>query len=173
MTTDLMEASTPYRYETGARKSRKMRDLELFTQVSGWQNTTQYHPTESRAKKGGSRSGEVIHAGHRKTARRVVCCGLALVSSGPRRLTEEEEVASIVRLQERISAMMRRGAPLERVENQVIDPCELSSDQKAALWLYAWSFMERGEQRDRAARYLLQREVGLARAFERLTPDGN
>jgi len=41
------------------------------------------------------------------------------------------------------------------VESEVIDPCELSSDQKAALWLYAWSFMERREQRDQATRYLL------------------
>jgi hypothetical protein len=65
-------------------------------------------------------------------------------------------MANVLGLQERIAGMMRRGAPLEQVENQVIDPCELSSDQKAALWLYAWSFMERGEQRDRAARYLLQ-----------------
>ena len=64
-------------------------------------------------------------------------------------------MANVLGLQERIAGMMRRGAPLEDVENQVIDPSELSSDQKAALWLYAWSFMERGEQRDRAARYLL------------------
>ncbi len=63
-------------------------------------------------------------------------------------------MASILRLQDRIAAMMRDGAPLEQVENEVIDPCELSSDQKAALWLYAWSFMERGEQRDHATRYL-------------------
>jgi hypothetical protein len=61
---------------------------------------------------------------------------------------------NVLGLQERIARMMRRGAPLEQVEDQVIDPCELSSDEKAALWLYAWSFMERGEQRDRAARYL-------------------
>ncbi len=63
-------------------------------------------------------------------------------------------MASLLRLQDRIAAMMRGGAPLEQVENEVIDPCELSSDQKAALWLYAWSFMERGEQRDHATRYL-------------------
>jgi hypothetical protein len=63
-------------------------------------------------------------------------------------------MANVLGLQERIATMMRRGAPLEQVESQLIDPCELSSDQKAALWLYAWSFMERGEQRDRAARYL-------------------
>lgn len=51
--------------------------------------------------------------------------------------------------------MMRCGAPLDQVESEVIDPSELSSDQKAALWLYAWSFMEGKEQRDQATRYLL------------------
>lgn len=51
--------------------------------------------------------------------------------------------------------MLRRGAPLEQVEREVIDPCELSSDQKAALWLYAWSSMARKEQRNQATRYLL------------------
>ena len=64
-------------------------------------------------------------------------------------------MVSVLGLQERVAAMMRCGAPLEQVESQVIDPCDLSSDQKAALWLYAWSFMERGEQRDHATRYLL------------------
>lgn len=63
-------------------------------------------------------------------------------------------MTSLVVIQERIAEMMRSGAPLETVESQVINTCELSADQKAALWLYAWSFMERGEQRDHATRYL-------------------
>jgi hypothetical protein len=63
-------------------------------------------------------------------------------------------MSSVFGVQERIARMMRRGAPLEQVEDQVIDPCDLSSDQKAALWLYAWSFLERGEQRDHATRCL-------------------
>jgi hypothetical protein len=64
-------------------------------------------------------------------------------------------VASIVRLQERVAAMMQGGGPLDVVESEVIDPSELSSDQKAALWLYAWSFIEGHEQRDSATRYLM------------------
>jgi len=51
--------------------------------------------------------------------------------------------------------MLRRGAPLEQVEREVIDPCELSSDQKAAMWLYAWSFIEGKDRREQATRYLL------------------
>jgi hypothetical protein len=69
-------------------------------------------------------------------------------------------MAGVLHLQDRIEAMMRCGAPLEQVESQVIDPCDLSSDQKAALWLYAWSFMERKEQRDKATRYLLDLRSG-------------
>jgi hypothetical protein len=69
-------------------------------------------------------------------------------------------MASTVGLQERIATMMRGGTPLEEVESQVIDPCDLTSDQKAALWLYAWSFVERAEQRDQATRYLLQVQSG-------------
>jgi hypothetical protein len=51
-------------------------------------------------------------------------------------------VTSVVRLQERIAAMMMSGVPLETIESEVIDTSGLSSERKAALWLYAWSFME-------------------------------
>jgi hypothetical protein len=56
-------------------------------------------------------------------------------------------VASVSRLQVRIASMMQSGVSLDRVENEVIDPAELSSDRKAALWLYAWSFIDGREQR--------------------------
>jgi hypothetical protein len=64
-------------------------------------------------------------------------------------------VAGIVRYQERIAVMMQCGASLDRVEEEVIAKTELSSNRKAALWLYAWSFMEGTEQRSRATDYLL------------------
>lgn len=64
-------------------------------------------------------------------------------------------MAPIVGLQQEIAAMMQRGASLERVQSDVIDPCELSSEQKAALWLFAWSLMEGKEQRRQATHYLL------------------
>jgi hypothetical protein len=51
--------------------------------------------------------------------------------------------------------MMQGGSPLDLVESEVIEPCDLSPDQKAALWLYAWSFLEGQEQRDSASRYLM------------------
>jgi hypothetical protein len=64
-------------------------------------------------------------------------------------------VASVVRLQERIAAMMMSGVTLDTVESEIIDPSGLSADRKAALWLYAWSFMEGTEQRAVAKSYLL------------------
>jgi hypothetical protein len=50
--------------------------------------------------------------------------------------------------------MMQGDASLDRVETEVIEPSDLNSDQKAALWLYAWSFVEGREQRAQAARFL-------------------
>jgi hypothetical protein len=63
-------------------------------------------------------------------------------------------MTSSVHLQDRIAAMMRDGAPIDQVESEVIDPSALSSDQKSALWLYAWSLMEGQEQHEQAAHYL-------------------
>jgi hypothetical protein len=64
-------------------------------------------------------------------------------------------MASLVRLQERVAAMMEGGASLDRVETELIEPSDLKPDQKAALWLYAWSFMDGSEQRLQATRYLV------------------
>jgi hypothetical protein len=63
-------------------------------------------------------------------------------------------VASLFSLQECVASMMQGGAALELVEAEVIEPSDLHSEQKAALWLYAWSFVEGREQRAQAARYL-------------------
>ncbi len=67
-------------------------------------------------------------------------------------------MASAYRLQERIAAMMFGGASLDRVEHDVIEPCDLSADQKAALWLYAWSFVDVHEQGIQATGYLTNLE---------------
>jgi hypothetical protein len=63
-------------------------------------------------------------------------------------------VASLATHQERVAAMMQSGLSLDRVEHEVIEPSDLSSDRKAALWLYAWSFMDGPEQRARATSIL-------------------
>jgi hypothetical protein len=63
-------------------------------------------------------------------------------------------MAELMRLQELVATMMERGASWDSVETEIIEPSELNADQKAALWLYGWSFVEGHEQRAEAARYL-------------------
>jgi hypothetical protein len=48
-------------------------------------------------------------------------------------------MTSIFRLQERLALLIGKGKSLEEVEQQVIEPADISAEQKAALWLYAWS----------------------------------
>jgi hypothetical protein len=71
------------------------------------------------------------------------------------KVRKERQVASVFRLQDRIAGMAQYGASLDRIEREVIDPSDLSSDQKAALWLYARSFVEGREQRAEATRRLM------------------
>jgi hypothetical protein len=61
---------------------------------------------------------------------------------------------SLFRLQERVASLMQGGASLDHVEMEVVESSDLDPDQKAALWLYAWSFVEGQEQRAQAARYI-------------------
>ncbi|MEA2430889.1 MAG: hypothetical protein QOI19_1362 [Thermoleophilaceae bacterium] len=56
----------------------------------------------------------------------------------------------------RIAEMMERGATFGDVEADVIDDAPCDRDEKAALWLYAWSFMPRGQQRYDANQHLLR-----------------
>jgi hypothetical protein len=69
---------------------------------------------------------------------------------------EEERVVAMVRFQERIAVMMHGGASLDRVEAEVIDGSDLNSDQKAALWTYASSFLKGREREAGATRYLTE-----------------
>jgi len=48
-------------------------------------------------------------------------------------------MTSIFRLQDRIALLIGNGNSLDEVEQQVIEPAEVSAEQKTALWLFAWS----------------------------------
>ena len=61
---------------------------------------------------------------------------------------------SMVEEQSRIVAMMERGATFDDVEEDVINPAPFSDDEKAALWLFAWSFIPLGKQRYEANQHL-------------------
>ncbi|HKN92855.1 MAG TPA: hypothetical protein VJU60_00875 [Thermoleophilaceae bacterium] len=53
-----------------------------------------------------------------------------------------------------IRRRMRLGASIDDVDFEVIERSGLSADEKAALWLYAWSFVPRRKQRASAELHL-------------------
>jgi hypothetical protein len=63
---------------------------------------------------------------------------------------------SMLEQQSRILEMMERGATFGDVEEDVINHAPFDEDEKAALWLFAWSFMPVGEQRYEATQHLRQ-----------------
>jgi hypothetical protein len=63
---------------------------------------------------------------------------------------------STVDEQSRILAMLERGATFDDVEEGVINHAPCDEDEKAALWLFAWSFLPVGEQRYEASQHLRQ-----------------
>jgi hypothetical protein len=65
----------------------------------------------------------------------------------------------IVRFQDRIQKRMARGGTIDDIDAEIIEPADLSADQKAALWLYAWSHLSRRKQRRSAELHL--RLVGI------------
>ena len=48
-------------------------------------------------------------------------------------------MTSFSRLQDRIAQLIGSGSTLDSVEKEVIEPADVGSEHKAALWLYAWS----------------------------------
>ena len=69
-----------------------------------------------------------------------------------------------------IAVRMRRGDTFASVEDEVIDPSPLSDREKAALWLFGWSFVHWRRQRREAVKHLEllapgedEREVSPAR----------
>lgn len=61
---------------------------------------------------------------------------------------------SMVEEQSRIITMMERGATFDAVEEDVINHAPFDDDAKAALWLFAWSFIPPGKQRYEANQHL-------------------
>lgn len=49
---------------------------------------------------------------------------------------------------------MSRGGSVDDVDAEIIEPSGFSADEKAALWLYAWSYVPRRMQRRYADRHL-------------------
>jgi hypothetical protein len=55
-------------------------------------------------------------------------------------------------MQTRISGLLSEGASLEHVEAELIERCDMNTDEKSALWLYAWSLGDRPVRPERDAR---------------------
>jgi hypothetical protein len=49
---------------------------------------------------------------------------------------------------------MRRGDAFAMIEDEVINPSALSEREKAALWLYGWSFVDWRRQRREAVAHI-------------------
>ena len=63
-------------------------------------------------------------------------------------------MSTLKQLQGEVAFRMRRGATFASVEAEVIDPSGLSEDEKAALWLYGWSFVNWRRQRREAVAHI-------------------
>ena len=62
-------------------------------------------------------------------------------------------MADIIELRETIAERMDEGASLDEVETELIDSQDhLDDEEKAALWLFAWSFVPLARQRIEASR---------------------
>jgi hypothetical protein len=57
-------------------------------------------------------------------------------------------------LQAEVAARMRRGETFASVEAEVIDPSGLPEAEKAALWLYGWSYVDWRRQRREACAHI-------------------
>ena len=59
---------------------------------------------------------------------------------------------NVPELQEAIGQRMRHGGSLSQVEEEIIDRSPLDLDQRAALWLFAWTTLPKRKQRAELAR---------------------
>jgi hypothetical protein len=71
-------------------------------------------------------------------------------------------MSTLQQLQAEIASRMRHGAPFDTVEEEVIDASALSDAEKAALWLYGWSFVPWQRQRREAVAHIEQLADGDA-----------
>lgn len=68
-------------------------------------------------------------------------------------MTVDKSTADIIELRDAIEERMGDGASLDQVETDLIDSqAHLGADEKAVLWLFAWSFVPQLRQRNEALR---------------------
>jgi hypothetical protein len=72
-------------------------------------------------------------------------------------------MATLVELRCEIDARMHRGASFSSIEDDVIDSSGLSEEEKSALWLYGWSFVELSAQRREAGAHIAELDESRTR----------
>ena len=60
----------------------------------------------------------------------------------------------LTQAQSEVTTLMRSGAAFDAIEDRIAKIPDLDDDQRAALWLYAWSRQGRRWQRHSAAQLL-------------------
>lgn len=68
--------------------------------------------------------------------------------------TTRSRSSATLELGRRVAERILSGANADDADTEIIQPSTLRGDQKAALWLYAWSLMDPNEQRRAARNYL-------------------
>jgi hypothetical protein len=53
-------------------------------------------------------------------------------------------LTAIADLQREVGVRLRGGEPLAQIEHDVIEPSDLSEEDKSALWLYGWASRDDG-----------------------------
>ena len=61
-------------------------------------------------------------------------------------------VGDIATLRERVRVALDEEKSLLDVERNVVEPARLDPEDRAALWLYAWSYCDRRDSRSRRPR---------------------
>ena len=71
-------------------------------------------------------------------------------------------MSTLKHLQAEIASRMRQGDAFDTVEDEVINASALSDAEKAALWLYGWSFVHFRRQRREAIAHIDQLADGAS-----------
>jgi hypothetical protein len=78
-------------------------------------------------------------------------------------IAREPAMATLVELHREVDFRMRNGDSFSSVEDEIIEPSGLTADQKSALWLYGWSFVDWRAQRREASAHIAQLSSPSAR----------
>jgi hypothetical protein len=56
-------------------------------------------------------------------------------------------MSALAELQDELGLRLRGGEPWPRLERELIEPSDLSEEDKSALWLYGWTYQGDGPLR--------------------------